>query len=124
MLCALLLVWQPLNLGLTASHAVHVLAIRGLPLALLLAGRIVVAGLGIAAGISILRHAPSAISITKVALLLSAAFDVLVYTTPYYPNNRLPGDTALFVGGSLVYYGIWLAYLSRSRRVRATFPSP
>ena len=43
-------------------------------------------------------------------------------TTPFLPNNRLPGTTPLFIIASLTYYAIWIAYLSRSKRVRNTFP--
>jgi hypothetical protein len=47
--------------------------------------------------------------------------DLFVYTTPFLPNNRLPGTTPIFVVASLTYYAIWIAYLSRSKRVRNTF---
>src|ERR687885_774595 len=39
-LCALLLIWQPLSLGLLASSVLDSLAVRGLPLALVLAARV------------------------------------------------------------------------------------
>ena len=48
--------------------------------------------------------------------------DLFVYTTPFLPNNRLPGTTPLFALASLTYYAIWIAYLSRSKRVQSTFP--
>jgi hypothetical protein len=57
----------------------------------------------------------------RLALVLSAATDVLVYTTPYLPSNRIPGDTPLYVAASLAYHGAWLAYLFRSKRVKSTF---
>ena len=47
--------------------------------------------------------------------------DLFVYTTPFLPNNRLPGTTPLFALASLTYYAIWIAYLTRSKRVRNTF---
>jgi len=49
--------------------------------------------------------------------------DLFVYSTPFVPNNRLPGTTPLFVIASLTYYAIWIAYLSRSKRVQNTFPN-
>jgi hypothetical protein len=55
------------------------------------------------------------------SLALSAAMDVFIYTTPFYPSNRQPGDTPLYVGASLAYYSAWTLYLMRSRRVRNTF---
>jgi hypothetical protein len=57
----------------------------------------------------------------KASMVASAVIDVFVYTTAYFRNNRLPGETPLFVVASLVYYTIWVAYLFRSKRVRHTF---
>ena len=120
-LCLLLLLWQPTSLGMVLSGALDALAIRGLPLALVLLLRIVVAGFGIAAGIALLARMPAAVTMAKVSLALSAATDLLVYTTPYFPNNRMPGDTAPVAVAAMAYYAVWFAYLVRSRRVRRTF---
>ena len=57
----------------------------------------------------------------KASLALSAATDVFVYTTSYFPNNRIPGDTPFYVAASLAYYSAWMAYLVRSKRVERTF---
>jgi hypothetical protein len=120
-LCALLLIWQPLSLGLAASSVLDALALRGLPLALVLTLRLLVAALGIAAGLALLARGAGAVTLAKVALVASAATDVFVYSTPYYPNRRLPGDTVWFVTASLAYHAIWLMYLVRSTRVRNTY---
>jgi hypothetical protein len=53
--------------------------------------------------------------------MASAVIAVFVYTTPYFPNNRLPGETPWLLAASLAYYTIWIAYLFRSKRVRRTF---
>ncbi|HXI29255.1 MAG TPA: hypothetical protein VNG89_12540 [Vicinamibacterales bacterium] len=121
MLCALLLVWHPLNFGLAASSALVALPLRGLPLALILAGRLLVTALGIAAGLALLSRRPAAVRLAAAALIASAAADLFVYTTPYMPSNRLPGDTVWFVAGSLLYHAAWLLYLVRSTRVRNTY---
>ena len=120
--CLLLLVWQPVSLGLTASGVLDSLAVRGLPLALVLMMRVLVAAFGIAAGLALLGRRPGAVTMAKVSLGASAATDVFVYTTPFFPKNRPPGDTALFVGASLAYYGVWMIYLFRSKRVKEMFP--
>jgi len=120
-LCALLLVWQPVTLGVAATTALHALPMRGLPLALLLAARVLATATGIAAGIAIVDRAGPALALARVALTLSAAVDLLVYTTPYFPNNRLPGETPIFITASLANYVVWMLYLARSRRVRSTF---
>ena len=119
--CLLLLVWQPLSLGLVASSVLGSLAVRGLPAVLVLITRLLVAALGIAAGIALLGRRAGAVTLAKVSLAASAATDVFVYTTPFFPNNRLPGDTVIFVGVSLVYHGAWMIYLFRSKRVKEVF---
>jgi hypothetical protein len=120
-LCALLLIWQPLSLGLAASSVLDALPVRGLPLALVLTLRLLVTATGIAAGLALLARRAAAVTLAKVALVASAATDLFVYSTPYYPSNRLPGDTMWFIAASLVYHGIWLGYLLRSTRVRNTY---
>jgi hypothetical protein len=121
LLCLLLMLWQPLSVGLTSSAALGSVAIGGLPVTLVLILRLLVTALGIAAGLALLNRRSGAVALAKVALVVSAATDAFVYLTPYFPSNRAPGETPIFVAVSLVYYAIWLAYLSRSRRVRRTF---
>jgi hypothetical protein len=120
-LCALLLVWQPLNLGLTMAGLVDELSRRGPGLAMILLARLLAAGLGIAAGLSLFQLKPGAVTLAKASLAFSAIVDVIVYATPYSPNNRPPGDATIILAASLVYYGVWFAYLARSRRVKATY---
>jgi hypothetical protein len=120
-LILLLLVWQPLSLGLVASRVLGSLALHGLPLALILALRLLVVAFGIAAGLALLGRRTAAVTMAKASLMASAAVDVFVYTTPYFPNSRPPGETTIVLGVSLVYYVVWLLYLMRSKRVRNTF---
>ena len=121
-LCLLLLVGQPINLAIGAMRALGALPIRGLPLALVVLGQLVVTGIGVGAGLALVGQRRGAAAFAKWSLLLSAGMDLFVYSTPFVPNNRLPGTTPLFVIASLTYYAIWIAYLSRSKRVRSTFP--
>lgn len=118
LLCRVLVVFHPLGLAVTASGALSALPVRGTAVALILILRLVVVGFGMAAGRALQSVQPGAVTLVKAALLASAATDVFVYTTPYFPNNRRPGDTTLFVAASLAYHGAWLAYLARSRRVK------
>src|SRR5262249_28386467 len=120
-LCLLLLVWQPISLGLVASNTLDSLPVGGSPLALLLLTRLLVTGFGIAAGLAMLARRPGAVTIAKISLGLSAAVDLFVYATPYFPTNRAPGQTIYYAAASLGYYAIWLIYLFRSKRVRATY---
>jgi hypothetical protein len=120
-LCRLLIIFHPLSLAITASNALGALAIRGAPVAMILVLRLFVVSLGVAAGRALQGERPGAVMLAEVALVASALTDLFVYTTPYFPNNRPPGDTALYVGASLAYHALWLGYLMRSKRVRMTF---
>ena len=120
-LCLLLLVWQPVSIALVASSALDALAIRGLPMALILVMRLAVAAVGIAAGLALVKRRPGAVILARAALVLSAVADLIVYTTPYFPNNRPPGTTPFYIAASIAYSAVWIAYLSRSTRVRETY---
>jgi hypothetical protein len=119
-LCAVLLVYQPLVLAVEASTALVALPIRGVSLGLVLSARLVVTAFGIAAGLALIGRRPAALALAKASLVLAAAMDQFVYATSFMPNNRLPGTTPWYAAASLVFYGGWLAYLFRSKRVRAT----
>lgn len=120
-LCRVLIVLHPLRLAVAASAAFNAISVRGWPVAAVLALRLAVVMFGVAAGRLLQRAEPGSVELARWALLASAAADVFVYTTPYFPSNRMPGDTALYVTASLVYHFGWIAYLVRSKRVRATF---
>ncbi len=120
-LSILLLIWQPLALATTMSGLVDELSVRGAGLGLVLLVRLLSAGLGIAAGLALFQVRPGAVSLTKASLVVSAAVDVLVYATPWAPHNRPPGDGAVILAASLLYYAAWFAYLLRSSRVRAIY---
>ena len=121
LLCVLLLAGQPASLALTAASAMGALSVRGLPLALLLVVRTIVAGVGVAAGIVLARRQAGAVTLAQAALALSAVMDIFVYTTSFFPNNRMPGDTPLYAAASLSYHAAWMLYLLKSKRVRNTF---
>ena len=121
LLCRLLVVFHPLSLAVTASGALGALSVRGAAVASILILRLIVVGFGMAAGRALQHVQPGAVTLAKAALLASAAMDLFVYTTPYFPNNRVPGDTPLYVAATLAYHGSWLLYLARSERVRATY---
>jgi hypothetical protein len=120
-LCVWLLAWQPISLGLVASSALDALPFRGLPLGVILLVRLVVAAFGVAAGIALFARRPAAVTMARASLGLSAIVDTLVDTTPSFPSNRVPGDTPVYVLGALTFYGAWMVYLFRSKRVKQTY---
>jgi hypothetical protein len=121
LLSRLLIVWQPLNLAVAGMGALGAIGVRGTAVAIILVVRTMVTAAGVAAGLALSNRHASAVTLTKVALALSAATDLFVYTTPYFPTNRAPGDTVYYIAASMAYHGIWLMYLFRSRRVRNTY---
>ncbi len=121
LLSRLMVIVEPLNTALSAPMALNAMPIRGAPLALTLLLRLAVASLAIAAGLALERRRQGAVALARGSLALSAAAAIFVYTTPYFPNNRMPGETPRYVAATLAYYGGWLAYLAVSRRVRHTY---
>lgn len=117
LLVGFLLLGQPLRMALNASMEIQSLPVRGWPLAVGLVLRLLVAAVGVAAGISLATRKPGATSLAKAALLLSAGLDALVYFTPMFPNNRFPGQTPVFVAASVAYHAGWLTYLYAWRTV-------
>jgi Protein of unknown function (DUF2569) len=120
-LCLLLLIWRPVSSALAGSQALSLLSVRGPSLAVALAALTLVTAFGVAAGIALLARRGPAVRMAIAALLLSAALDLTIYTSPYFPSNRMPGDEFLYVAVSLIYHGAWLTYLFVSRRVRNTY---
>jgi hypothetical protein len=123
LLAFLLTVWEPLGFALQASSALSRLIHSGVPGLLLLLFRTFVTGLGIAAGIALWTLKPHAFTLAKVWAVCAAVGTVLTLATPYFPSNRLPGTTRLVLVALLAYYGLWLLYLFRSRRVRGAVQS-
>jgi hypothetical protein len=120
-LSRLLLIYQPVSLAISASTALNSLPTRGPKVLVAVAVRVIVTGVCVAAGLALTNLAPAAVALTRTALVLSAAADIFVLTTPFYPNNRPPGDTPVYVAATLTCHAVWLLYLARSSRVRRTF---
>jgi hypothetical protein len=116
-----LLVYQPVSLAVSAATALASMPTRGPKVLVAIVVRVLGAGVSVAAGLALTNRQPGAVTFARIALVLSAACDVFIYTTPFYPNNRPPGDTPLYVAASLVYHGIGILYLARSERVRNTY---
>jgi hypothetical protein len=118
-LCRLLTVWEPILFAIAAAGASNAVSVRGLPVVLMLAARLMTVALCVAAGRALSGARSSGPALAKAAVSLSAAVQVLAYVTPYFPSNRPPGQTPIYVVATLAYYGAWFAYLMRSKRVAA-----
>jgi len=120
-LSRLLILWQPIIIGLTTAQALTAIAARGTIVILLVLARALAAALGLGAGLALNRRHHGAVRLTELSLLTSLTVEMLAYVTPSFPNNRGPGETPFWVLGTLLYYGGWLVYLRRSKRVAVTF---
>jgi len=119
LLSRLLIVWQPLNLAVGAIAALNAWSVRGgFGLAAVLLARAIATTIGVAAGLALSNRHGHAVTLAKVAILLSASADLFVYATPYMPSNRAPGDTMYYALASLAIHTAWLVYLFRSRQAR------
>lgn len=117
LLCGLLMWWEPIAFAMVAAGAFNAISVRGVPVVLVLIARTAAVALCVAAGRALLDRRPSGPALSRIALALSGAVHVFAYVTPYFPSNRMPGDTPLYVAATLTYYGGWLLYLARSRQV-------
>jgi hypothetical protein len=115
LLCALLLGWAPASFALTASTLVDSLAVRGVGVTAFLALRLLVVAVGIAAGLALLGRRPAARALAAGALCASLGTDLLDYLSGWFPSNRIPGTTWMYVTATLTYHLAWLTYLFRLR---------
>ncbi len=110
-LAIILAAWEPLNLALFVAPALATIAARGYATAAFLFARVLVAAIGVAAGLALWRDAPHARSIAATALVLSTAASVITFTTTLLPKNIAPGDEWLWIAAVVAFNGGWIAYL-------------
>ena len=118
-LSRVLIIWEPLEFAVAAFGAINAIEVRGLPVAFVLLMRLAATALSVAAGRALYDRNSSGPRLATVALALTGATRLFAYLTPYFPSNRLPGQTSLYVAAVILYYGGSLAYLAWSKQVRA-----
>jgi hypothetical protein len=123
LLCRILIVYEPAVLALTLAPIVSSIAIRGWLVVTMLVARLLVAALGVAAGLALRDVRPHGVALARAALIASAAMGLLVLNTRVLPSNRMPGDDELYSLVLIAHHGAWLVYLHRSRQVRRLFPA-
>jgi hypothetical protein len=120
-LILLLTVWNPASLALHASRMVWDLNARSTLSLGFLGARLMITGIGVAAGLALSKRRPGAVWLAQLALVLFAVEAVLrlstrvdLSTAP--PGTRLP--RAVFL---LLHNAGWFLYLQKSRRVTNTY---
>ncbi|MGE3959564.1 MAG: hypothetical protein AB7H96_22810 [Vicinamibacterales bacterium] len=121
LLALLLVAWEPVAFAMVAAGATNAIGVRGTPVVLVLVARLAATALCVAAGRAVLDRRPSAPALVKGALIASAAVQIFATLTPFFPSNRLPGQAPFVAGATAIYYGAWLGYMWRARRVRDIF---
>jgi hypothetical protein len=111
LLSLLLVVWEPISFALYASSVVSRLPHRGAFAIAWLVVRIVLVGIGIAAGLALWNDRPGAVVLARVAVALSAAAVAIGWATAALPDNRPPGLALPVTLALLAYNAAWLVYL-------------
>ena len=86
-----------------------------------------IAGLSVYAGIVMWRVRPGAVKVARTFLIVGAVYTVLAPFAPLLAglpqraNDIIVSSAFTAVGRGVIYYAIWLSYLTSSKRVRATY---
>jgi hypothetical protein len=117
----ILTVWNPSALALQAASSVWTIGARPTLSVAFLAARLIITGVGVAAGIALSLRRPGAVLLAKLALLIFALEAVVrlasrVDLSSAPPGTRLP--LAMFI---ILHNSAWYLYLQISGRVRAAY---
>ena len=118
-LCAVLLVWQPLTFALEAASALQTLGMRGAAGALELAAHGSVAALSFAAGWALWQESPAGPLLATFAVAAGGLTGVQSLYWSVLPSNIFPSDRLPLAALSVAHACAWLVYLRRSNRVRS-----
>ncbi len=117
-LSRVLMIWEPLEFAVAASSAYNAIAVRGLPVILVLGARLVGTVFSVAASRGLANRHPGSPTLAIAALAVTGATRVFAYVTPYFPSNRLPGQTPFYVALTLAFYGGSIVYLLLSPQAK------
>ena len=119
LLCAVLMVWQPLSFAVEASSSLGTLGMRGAAGAVELVFHGAVAALSVAAGWALWQSSPAGPKLARAAIAAAAIAGVQSLYATALPSNVFPSDRLPLAAVTIVHAAVWMAYLSRSGRIRA-----
>jgi len=125
LLCAVLMLWQPLNFAVEASSSLTTLGMRGAFGAVELVVHGAVAAVSVAAGWALWQSSPGGPKLARVAVIAIAAVGIQSLYATALPSNVFPSDRLPLAVLTIAHSAAWLAYLRRSARIHALeHPAP
>ncbi len=121
LLCILLAIWNPASLAVVAAGRVWSAAPPSTLALVLLAVRLFVTGIGVAAGMALWHKRAGAVRLAKASLVLSAIEVVGRLSTRAGLSEAPPGTRLPLAVALILFNAAWYLYLEKSRRVRATY---
>lgn len=115
LLAFLLVVWEPLNLALTAAALLDRLTDRGWPALALLVVRLGVAGFGVAAGRALWSQRPGALTLARWATGLGLGAAVVTQVTSIWPRPLPPGVREPAAVVIVAWYAAWWLWTMRQK---------
>ena len=120
-LCLLLTVWNPASVALRLASSIANLSAQTALSLVLLATRLVVTSVGVAAGISLWLRRPWAVQLAKTALMLLGTEALVRLSTRVGLSEAPPGTRMPLAMLAILHNAAWYLYLHKSRRVRTTY---
>jgi len=109
LLAVLLCAWEPLSLAFAASSDVAELVTDSAVRTAFLVFRLIVAAVGVAAGLALWNDRPHGLSLAKAALVLAALAALVRFV--WFPGNTPPDLRLPYAAVLLGYNAAWFAYL-------------
>ena len=119
LLCAYLMLWVPFSFSALANRSIPSLDSRGLAAGVELAVNAIAAIVCATAGFMLWVRNPAGAWAGRAALVLVAVVTIQAVTASTLPRDLAPGLALPIVVVTLVHAGAWIAYIGRSRRLRA-----
>jgi hypothetical protein len=121
LLCVDLCAWEPMKLAREVSATLGSVAMRGPAAVIELAVHASVAAVAVAAAWALWIGNPRSPAFAAVAVVASAAVTVQSLYWSVLPGNTMPGDRLPLALAAIAHAAGWMAYLRKSRRVRALY---
>jgi hypothetical protein len=120
-LCAFLFLWEPLRFAGELAGSLGTIGMRGALGVIELAGHAAVAATAVAAGWGLWIRNPRSPALAAIAVAASAAATIQSLYWTRLPGSAVPGERLPLSILAIAHAAGWIAYLRRSRRVRAVY---